>query len=147
RLARRRQEFRRALEGGAVRQHRKAGRAAFLIGAGQRRRVEIGADQPPGGAGLLDLGDQREATVAVLRFKSSAKAPRRGRVRRARLDLGQRERGLGGGDLLALVGFDAAQDVAHGRLSRLETWTSRSSTARAEPLSMACAAISTPWPS
>src|SRR5690606_21567744 len=116
----------------------------FLIGAGERGRVEIGADQPLGGAGLLDLGDQGEAAVAMLRLQCGAKAARRGHVCRPRLDFGQRQRGLGGGDLLALVGLDAAQDVAHGRLSRLETWTSRSSTARAEPLSMAWAAISMP---
>ena len=46
RRARRGQEFRRALEGRRVGQHRQAGRAARLIGARQRRRIEIGADQP-----------------------------------------------------------------------------------------------------
>ena len=34
-----------ALEGRAVGQHRKAGRAAALIGRGERGRVEVGADQ------------------------------------------------------------------------------------------------------
>ena len=42
----RRDEMRRlALEIGRVGQDREAGGAAALIGAGQRRRVEIGADQ------------------------------------------------------------------------------------------------------
>ena len=34
-----------ALEARAVGQHRQAGRAAGLVGRGQRRRVEVGADQ------------------------------------------------------------------------------------------------------
>ena len=57
--ARRGEELRRALERGRVGEDREAGRAARLIGAGQRRRVEVGADQALGGARLLDLGDQR----------------------------------------------------------------------------------------
>ena len=43
--ARLRQKFRRALEGRPVGQHREAGGAARFIGARQRRRIEIGADQ------------------------------------------------------------------------------------------------------
>ena len=49
-----------ALEIRRVGQYRQAGRAAGLIGAGEGRRVEIGADQASARAGLLDLGDQAE---------------------------------------------------------------------------------------
>ena len=52
-----------ALEGRPVGQHRQAGRAAVLIGLGQRRRIEIGADQALRRARLLDLGDQRDAAL------------------------------------------------------------------------------------
>ena len=77
RRARLRQEFRRALEGGRVGQHREAGRAARRIGARQRRRVEIGADQALRRARLLDLGDQpdavgRDAPLAALRESRAA---------------------------------------------------------------------------
>jgi hypothetical protein len=40
-------------------------------------------------------------------------AARRRRGERPALDLGLRHRRLGGGDLAALVGFDAGEDVAH----------------------------------
>ena len=53
------QVVRRALEARAVGEHRQAGGAAQLIGAGDLGRVEVGADQALGRAGLLDLGDQR----------------------------------------------------------------------------------------
>ena len=77
------QEFRRALEGWRVGQHRQAGRAARLIGARQRRRIEIGTDQPLGRAGLLDLGDQRELAAARLAC-SAARKPRGGSASRGR---------------------------------------------------------------
>ena len=48
------QELVLALEVRLVGQHREAGGAAALIGAGQRGRVEVGADQPlPGDAFLI----------------------------------------------------------------------------------------------
>ena len=50
-----------ALEERLVGQDRQAGGAACRVGAGQRGRVEVGADQPLAGRGLLDLGDQRDA--------------------------------------------------------------------------------------
>ena len=53
------EKFRRALERRRVGQHREAGRAARLVGARQRRRIEVGADQALRRARLLDLGDQR----------------------------------------------------------------------------------------
>ena len=62
---------------GVVGQHRKTGRAAFLIGHGQRRGIEIGADQALGGAGLLDLGDQAEFAAVLLVFQRGEKAARR----------------------------------------------------------------------
>ena len=69
--ARRGQKFRPALERRRVGQHRQAGRAAGLIGARQRRRIEIGADQALRRARLLDLGDQR----VVAARRASARSP------------------------------------------------------------------------
>ena len=53
------EELRRALERRRIGEHRQARRAAALIGARQRRRIEVGADQALRRARLLDLGDQR----------------------------------------------------------------------------------------
>ena len=53
----------------------------LLIGAGQRRRIEVGADQALGRAGLLDLGDQREIAGLALRFQRGKKAARARRRR------------------------------------------------------------------
>ncbi len=84
-----------ALEGGAIGQHRQAGRAAGLVGGGQRRRIEVGADEAFGRARLLDLGDQREsarrgAWPAGPR-RSGAAAPG---LRRARPAAPQRHRAM-----------------------------------------------------
>ena len=144
--ARRGQKLGRALEGRRVGQHRKAGGAARLIGLGERRRVEIGADQALGRAGLLDLGDQRDTgrPRAWLSARSGSRAAALW-SRGTRLDLGERHLGLGGGDFLALVGFDLAQNVGHVRLAcRLETATSRSSAGAPCRCSMAAAASTTP---
>src|SRR5690606_21042786 len=95
-------------------------------------------------ARLLDLGDQRGAAFAMLRFQRGAEAARRRGVGGPRLHLRQRQGRLRGRDLLPLIGLDAAQYVAHGLFSRLETWARSSSTDSAEPLSTAWAAIPTP---
>ena len=47
-----------ALEVGGVGQDAQAGGAVGLVGPGDRDRVEVVADDPGRGAGLLDLGDQ-----------------------------------------------------------------------------------------
>ena len=76
RRARRRHEIRLALERRRVGEHRQAGRAAGLIGARQRRRIEIGADQALGGARLLDLGDQRVVAGSRARARCAPTKPR-----------------------------------------------------------------------
>ena len=63
----------RALERGAVGEHGKAGRTARFIGLGQRRRIEVGADQALGRARLLDLGDQGKLPAAILAWSAAAK--------------------------------------------------------------------------
>ncbi len=83
------QIFRRALEGGRIGQDRQTGRAAFLIGHGQRRRIEIGADQPLGGAGLLDLGDQAEFARRFLVVQGGEETARRFHIPGAGFQLGQ----------------------------------------------------------
>ena len=79
------EKFRRALERRRVGQHRQAGRAALLIGARQRGRIEIGADQALGRARLLDLGDQAVALVARAPSSSAARKPRGGSAAHARV--------------------------------------------------------------
>ncbi len=56
----------RALERGAVGEHGKARRAARLVGLGEVRGIEVGADQPLRRARLLDLGDERRQSRLVL---------------------------------------------------------------------------------
>ncbi len=66
-----------ALERRLVGQHREAGRAALGIGAGERRRIEIGADEALRRARLLDLGDQRRAIGREMALDRGGKAARR----------------------------------------------------------------------
>jgi hypothetical protein len=102
-----------ALERRPVRQHRKARRAAGLIGFCQHGRIEIGANEPLGGRRLLDLGNQRIVAAGKLFLDRANKAARRRRGPRQRLDARKRMRALGRGDLLALVGLDLAQNIGH----------------------------------
>ena len=67
-----------ALEIGRVGQHRKAGRAARGIGAGQRRRVEVGADQALRRRRPLDLGDQGRPRLRRCLPRAPGEMPRGG---------------------------------------------------------------------
>ena len=73
------QEFGPPLKRGRVGQHGKTGGAACLIGAGERRRIEIGADQSLRRARLLDLGDKRKfgRERAARRWRRRRAAPAR----------------------------------------------------------------------
>ncbi len=67
-----------ALEILMIGQHGEARGAACRIGAGMGGRIEIGADQALGRAGLLDLGDQAIAALgdlAAQRRGEAARAP------------------------------------------------------------------------
>ena len=66
-----------ALERRRIGQHREARRAARLIGARERRRIEVGADQPFRRARLLDLGDQRVVAGRELALDRREEAARR----------------------------------------------------------------------
>ena len=126
RLARLRQIFGPALERRRVGEDREAGGAALRIGAGQRRRVEIGADQALRRARLLDLGDERRAAFGEVpcRWPPQSRAAAARRAARRSISAGGTA-ALGGGDLLALVGFDAGENVAHASRQAFEAWTSR----------------------
>src|SRR5262249_17996408 len=130
-----------ALEARRVGQHRQARRAAGFIGLGERRRIEVGADQAPGRRGLLDFGDERQAAGRVGPFERGAKAARRAGRLRARLDLGQAAIGLPDGDFFALVGGDAGEDVAAHLPAML---TNLSSAPWARPSSITRPASATP---
>src|SRR5690606_29374796 len=125
------------------------GGAAALIGLRQNRRVEVGADQALGRAGLLDLGDQGRAVgFGETAGQGGAETARGRSLFRARLDGVLRDGGLAGGDILALVGGDAVQNVAHqASSSSIGAWETRTSSARAaaaRPSSMTAAASSAP---
>ncbi|MNY01481.1 hypothetical protein D3C86_1340140 [compost metagenome] len=148
RVARGGQEGVVALEAGAVGQDGQAGRAAALIGFGQRGRVEVGADQALGRAGLLDLGDQGGAAgVLGYAFQSGAEAARGRGQGGEGLDGVLRGSKLAGGHVVALVGGDLRQNVGHaasGSMGVLVTRTRVSSAAAARPSSMTAAASSAP---
>ena len=92
-------------------QHREAGRAPGLIGLCQGRRIEIGADESLRWRSLLDLSNQRMVTVAMLFLDRADEAARWRRRLGACLDAREGMSTLGGGNLLALIGFDFLQDV------------------------------------
>ena len=73
-----------ALERGLVGEHGEAGRAALGIGAGERRRVEIDADEALRRARLLDLGDERRAIGREMALDRGGEAARREGLSRAR---------------------------------------------------------------
>src|SRR5262249_26084683 len=123
-----------------VGQHRETSRAAGEIGAGEGRRIEIGADQPLTGARLLDFSDQGVVLVADLAGQRVCKAAWRRGVRQPLFELGERHRRLALGDIQPLGVEVSGEDITHGLLSV----TSRSSTAAALPLSSVSAAMATP---
>ena len=141
-----------ALERRRVGQHRQARRAAGLIGPRQRRRIEIGADQAFRRRGLLHFRDQRVVAAREFFADRADKTARRRRRLRQRFDAGKRMRALGGGDLLALVGFDLGQDVGHSDPA-FSRWRPRSDASGA-PRRRRCRATwcrarrlpSNPWP-
>ena len=82
-----------ALEIGRVGEHREAGRAAGLIGAGMVCRVKISPDQPFGWRSFLDFSDQREAR-SRFGFQRGAKAARRSLPGGAGIKVAERGGGL-----------------------------------------------------
>src|SRR5262245_17445857 len=121
-----------ALKRRRVGQHREAGGAALLVGARQRRRIEIRADQAFRRARLLDLGDQGVVAGGELALERGKKSARRRRRLDVGLDRGEWTRALGRRDLLALIGLDLAEDIGHGAHA-FDTAISRSSRPRASP--------------
>ncbi|MEZ4769541.1 MAG: hypothetical protein R2844_14065 [Caldilineales bacterium] len=82
--------------------------AAAGIRAGQHRRVEVAAEQPAAGAGLLDLGDQADARLA----QRGGKVQRVGHRDRQRTQAGQRHGSHALRQLLALVAHDLVEHLA-----------------------------------
>src|SRR5262245_10254425 len=102
-----------ALERRAVGQHRQAGGAAPRVGAPQRRRIKIRADQPSRWACFLDLGDQSVAAGREFAFDGAEEATRRRDRFGLGLDRGERASALRGRDLFALVGLDLGENIGH----------------------------------
>ena len=107
------------------------------------RRVEIVADQAPGRAGLLDLGDQAVAVARTAFAQRVGEAARAGGGAGGGLDLGERARGLAGGDVVELVGADARRGCSWRGPSRRAVIAGEASSAlawRAAPESRLSAA-------
>ncbi len=110
--------LRRALERGAIRQHRKTRRAAGRVLFREKFGIEILPDQAFRRARLLDLADERELTGGDLCAERIGERPD-GRCRPcSRLGGLQRQLGLGGGNFVQLVGGDLLQDVGHAESLR-----------------------------
>ncbi len=108
------EEFRRALERRRIGENREAGRPTRLIGLGERDGFEICSDEPLGGRGLLDLGDERWLPRCKLGFDGARKGSDAGRAARIlRHDL-QRVLCHRGGHFLALVARDFLENIGHG---------------------------------
>ena len=107
-----------ALEEAAVGQHRQAGGAAGLVGAGQAGGSKSARIRPLDGLAFLISAISAGRPAAMVR-SSAARKPRGRRLRPcacASISAGG-VACLGGGDLGALGDFDRLEDVAH-RLSR-----------------------------
>src|SRR5262249_41860473 len=134
--------LRTALERGRVGKHRQARRAARLVRARERRRIEIPADQPLRRARLLDLGNERSFAAQAAALDRGQETARRRGTGGLLAQLGKRASALGGGDFLALIGFDPNKHVAHGQ--SLEIAIRRSSRPSASPESIDFFAIRIP---
>ena len=102
-----------ALERRRVGENGKTGRAAGLIGPGERNRIEIGANESLGGARLLHFGDQRIVARGEPVLDRFGEAARRALGLRVLFERRQRAIAFGGGDFLALIGGDLFQNVSH----------------------------------
>ena len=94
-------------------QHRKAGSAAGLIGLGEARRIEVGADQAFRGRCLLDLGDQGEVALAYLCLQRPNEPARRRRVSSTPFKFWKWRRRFAVGDVCAFDGADPGENVGH----------------------------------
>src|SRR5690606_17772708 len=134
-----------ALEEVDVGQHRQAGRAAGLVGAGDGRRVEVRADHAPGRARLLHLGDDRRLARGHPRLDRGGEAARRGHGSGQALEFAQRHPGAAFGDLFGLAPENALQHGHAGAPPNCRVVaTNSSSFARAPPLAMAARARAMP---
>ncbi len=144
--ARRLQVRIRPLEEIDVGQHRKAGRAALLVGSRQRGRIEIGPDQALAGRGLLDLGDHRVAPGGDARGQRIGKAAHRRGVTRHGAQLREAARAAALGDFLVLALQDPQQDrrLAHSLSRHAQKLASASMRSSARPVWIMSSASSTP---
>ncbi len=99
--------------------------------------IEIDADQALGGAGLLDLGDQRVAG-RCLGAERRREAARGGKRAGAGLHVGEADRGLAAGDFRAGGVENFVEDGWHQKA--IQRWSRRA----AAPLSMVSAANAAP---
>ncbi len=85
-----------------------------LVGLGEGYGLEVGADEPLGGRGLLDLGDERWLALGKPGFDGAREWPHaRGAAGILRNHL-QRQLGGRGGHLLALVTRYFLKNIGHG---------------------------------
>jgi hypothetical protein len=111
--ARRFQIVHRALEEGHIGQHRQARSAMLGITACNRRGIKVLPQHPFAGARLFHFGNHRRpaSCQACTQRSLEPTLPAHGLGLRAQRS--QRQSGFCGGDLFALDGDDAVQDVRH----------------------------------
>ena len=102
-----------AHEAGRIGQDGQAGCTAGLIGLGQAGRIKVGPNQPFGRTGLLDLGDQGQATGFLVAGQGTGKPTWRADRCDSCLDVTQACRHLSVRDIFAFVGGDFVKDIVH----------------------------------
>ena len=110
RLAHGDQHLEAALEERFVSEHRQAAGAACGVALGDRHRIEVFADHPLAGAGLLHLGDHRR--LAAAGPQGGEEIARRRQLGHLGFQLVQRQSLAGGGHLAVLLPDDLLEDVA-----------------------------------
>src|SRR5690606_37654230 len=122
-----------ALEKINIGEDRQARRAARLIAAGNRGRVEILADQALGRAGLFHLGTARRFPGSMFAADGIDEAPCRRLVGGARAHAVERPDLAALADFLVLARQDGGEDIAHVAASSRVIATNSSNLARAAP--------------
>ena len=136
-----------ALEELLVGEHAKAGGAVGGVAGGNLRRLERIAQHALAGAGFLDFGNHGGLALRHARAQGLLKAPQPAACLGVPAHRGQVAPGACGGDLFALNGDDAIEDVGHGCahvLSLRVQATNWLSLARARPDATASRACRTP---
>src|ERR1700721_2615089 len=101
---------RRSLKRWPVGEHRQAGGASVTVGEGERRRIQVRADQALRRTGALDLGDEPVSAGIAAGGQRGAEAPRWLGISRPFLKCRFRHFAFGARDFLVLVDGDVVEN-------------------------------------